>query len=202
MNAERRSLVVGDHEALEAVCDELAARGDHVLRVRSEEPEAGLAGVPMDLDGRAVDALVIGFSATAGPAMAPRSHAVVRAVVDGFGAAGGRVVLIAGRDYLGWPGRAEAAIGLAGVVALARSLALELGHRGVTVNAVCPPAELGPQVPTIDPWAAPPPALTGRVEAADVAYAVAFLTHPDSAYITGQVIHVSGGLSVLSSLTA
>jgi hypothetical protein len=194
--------VVGDHETLNTVADELRARGDEVVRVAHVDEEAERSAVNgLVADAAQVRVLVIGYATAEGRAR--RALSLIRSLIASGGAAAqGRVVLVAGRDYLGWPGRAESAIELAGAVGLGRSLALELGTQGITVNIVCPPAELGAVTATEDPWAAPPPPLTGPVDDTDVAYAVAFLSDPASGYITGQVIHVSGGLNVLSSLSA
>ena len=202
MSARQVSLVVGDHETLDVVAEELRARGDEVSRVSHDDEAAEVASVEsLVATGAQITVLVIGYAGREGSAR--RSLALIRSATASLdGSTGGRVVLISGRDYLGWPGRAESAIELAGMIGLGRSLALELGTQAVTVNVVCPPAELGSVTATEDPWAAPPPPLTGPVEGADVAYAVAFLSDPESGYITGQVIHVSGGLSVLSSLSA
>lgn len=202
MSTYQVSLVVGDHETLNTVADELRARGDEVVRVAHVDERAERSAVDtLVADAAQVGVLVIGYATAEGAAR--RALSLIRSLIASGGAtAQARVVLVAGRDYLGWPGRAESAIELAGVVGLGRSLALELGTQGTTVNIVCPPAELGAVTATEDPWAAPPPPLTGPIDDTDVAYAVAFLSDSASGYITGQVIHVSGGLSVLSSLSA
>ncbi len=90
----------------------------------------------------------------------------------------------------------------AGMEALVKALALELAPRGVTVNAVVPgfirkdaathtaidPAALHAQLANIP---------AGRVGLPDeVAAAIAFLASNDAAYITGQCLHVSGGLVI------
>jgi len=199
------SLVIGDHPALEAVYKELDNRGDTVVRVVEsdwDEQQQAVSDVLAD-DENTIAALILGFepNGRAGN-IAARALSIVRQAEGSLAPDEGRIVLVSGRDYLGWPGRTEASVELAGLVAMGRSLALELGQRGITVNTVCPPSEFGQVEATADQWAAPPPPITGPVEVEDVAFAVEFLSHPESGYITGQVLHVSGGLSVLSSLTA
>jgi hypothetical protein len=197
------SLVVGDHEALEAVSVELRARGDEVVRLEGADPANHRSGLHEELEqGHSVRVLVIGFADTPPDGSAVQALALVRAASGALCQGGGRVALLAGRDYLGWPGRTERAMDLAGLIGLGRSLALDLGPQGANVNVVCPPGELGEVAATEDPWEAPPPPLTGPVGVDDVAYAVTFVTDRQSGHFTGQVLHVSGGLSVLSSLTA
>jgi len=83
-------------------------------------------------------------------------------------------------------------------VGFTKSLAREVGSRGVTVNAVAPgyistPMTLGLPEAVKQSFLALIP-LQRFGEPADVAKAVRFLCSDDAAYITGQVIHVNGGL--------
>jgi NAD(P)-dependent dehydrogenase (short-subunit alcohol dehydrogenase family) len=99
-------------------------------------------------------------------------------------------------DYPFYPASAAAK---AGLEALTRTLAVQLGPHGVTVNCVVPglirkdPGT--PQFLSPEEWrgfAAKIP--LGRIgEPDDVAAAVAFLCSRDAAYVTGQLIHVNGG---------
>lgn len=91
-----------------------------------------------------------------------------------------------------------------GVVAFTKTLARETARYGITANAVCPgPAdtplfaqisEENPKLRTALEKAIP---LRRLATPADLANAVAFLVHPDSTYITGQTLSVSGGLTMI-----
>ena len=99
---------------------------------------------------------------------------------------------------IGNPGQVHYAAAKAGVVGFAKSLARELGSRGITVNAVAPgfietdmTRALSPEQRTA--YASQIP--LGRFgDPADVAYAVLFLASARAGYVTGQTLHVNGGM--------
>lgn len=128
-----------------------------------------------------------------------------RAVLDGMIARErGRIVNIgsdAGR--VGSTGEAAYSATKGGVIAFSKALAREVARHGITVNCVCPgPTDtaLLEQVREYDEKLhaslarAIPLRRLGRPE--DVAAAVAFLASDDAAYITGQTLSVSGGLTM------
>jgi 3-oxoacyl-[acyl-carrier protein] reductase len=113
----------------------------------------------------------------------------------------GRLIFISSVVGLyGSAGQANYAASKAGLVGLARSLARELGSRGITSNVIAPgfvdsdmtavlPEERKAAILSVVPL--------GRYGMADeVAGAVAFLAGPDGAYVTGAVIPVDGGLGM------
>lgn len=100
--------------------------------------------------------------------------------------------------FLGNAGQVNYAAAKAGMVGLTKSMARELATRGVTVNCVAPgyivtdmTSDLSEDIQeTIK--AQVPLGTLGQPE--DVAAAVAFLASADSGYITGQTLHVNGGM--------
>jgi 3-oxoacyl-[acyl-carrier protein] reductase len=111
----------------------------------------------------------------------------------------GRIVNISSRAHLGNPGQANYSAAKAGILGFTRAMALELGRFGVTVNAVAPGLidtdavrNLGhfEKIKEAAVKITPIPRL-GSV--ADIADAVAFLSSKRAAYITGEVLHVTGG---------
>ena len=111
----------------------------------------------------------------------------------------GRIVNITSdAGLMGNPGQANYAAAKAGLVGLTKTIAKELGSRGVTCNAVAPgfirtdmTAVLNEQILQNAEQFIP---LKRIGEPEDIARAVAFLCSDDAAYITGQVIQVDGGL--------
>ncbi|HEC17607.1 MAG TPA: 3-oxoacyl-ACP reductase FabG [Sedimenticola sp.] len=114
-------------------------------------------------------------------------------------ARGGRIINITSVvGAVGNPGQANYCAAKAGIIGFTKSLAREVGGRGITVNAVAPgfietdmTREL-PEGQRNDLLAAIPLARLGAPE--EIANAVLFLASPGAAYITGETLHINGGM--------
>ncbi|CAK0742781.1 3-oxoacyl-(acyl-carrier-protein) reductase FabG [Azospirillaceae bacterium] len=101
----------------------------------------------------------------------------------------------------GNPGQANYAASKAGMIGMAKSLAAEVGSRGITINCVAPgfistamTDVLGDDQKAKLLGAIP----TGRLgDAADIAAGVVYLASDEAAYVTGQTLHINGGMAMI-----
>jgi 3-oxoacyl-[acyl-carrier protein] reductase len=98
----------------------------------------------------------------------------------------------------GNPGQTNYAAAKSGLLGFGKSLAREIGSRGITVNTVAPgfiDTDMTRDLPEEQRTALASQIPLGRLgSAAEVAAAVVFLASPGAAYITGETIHVNGGM--------
>ena len=124
------------------------------------------------------------------------SKAVMRGMMK---ARKGRIINIASVIGLtGNAGQSNYAAAKAGIIAFSKSLAKEIGSRGITVNVVAPgfiQTDMTDSLPEDAKSALMQQIALGRLGTpADIAEAVAFLASPAAAYITGETLNVNGGM--------
>lgn len=213
-----------------AAVAEIEALGRRALALPLELAEPAEVAPVLERIGEAfgsVDILVASAAATAfRPVLEQKPHNVRRTLsisLESFVAAvqgavalmrgGGRIVVISGIDsFQGMHGHGMLGAAKAGMESLVRTLALELGPRGITVNGVNPGfvetyssryyVEQGlgrdyrEAMATL--VAATPVRRLGTIE--DVAGLVAYLVSDAAAFLTGQTIVLDGGLTIVSPL--
>ena len=112
----------------------------------------------------------------------------------------GRIVNIASiSGVFGNPGQGNYAASKAGLVGMTKSLAREVSSRGITANCIAPGFISTPMTDALDAEAgrgsSPPRSRRqdfGKPE--DIAAAVVFLASTEAAYITGETMHINGGM--------
>jgi 3-oxoacyl-[acyl-carrier protein] reductase len=124
------------------------------------------------------------------------SKAVMRGMMK---ARKGRIINIASVIGLtGNAGQSNYAAAKAGIIAFSKSLAKEIGSRGITVNVVAPgfiQTDMTDSLPEEAKSALMQQIALGRLGSpSDIAEAVAFLASPAAAYITGETLNVNGGM--------
>ena len=114
----------------------------------------------------------------------------------------GRIINIASVvGVMGNAGQANYAAAKAGMIGFTKSLAREVGSRGITVNVVAPGFIVTDMTDALGEAARA--TLLGQVPLGrlgapeDIAHAVAFLASPEAGYITGETLHVNGGMYMI-----
>ena len=185
---------LADYDALERVAERVAQDNGPLLLVNNAAwaRPADFTGTSLSDFERTLAVNIIGM------------HLLCQALVPGMEQAGfGRIVNISSIAAAGKRDRTAYATSKAGIEGFTRTLALELGEHGITVNAIRP----GPIDTAAFREANPAGSVARtRIEAhlpvgrmgspADIANAVAFFLAEGSSFVTGQVLSVCGGRSV------
>ena len=115
----------------------------------------------------------------------------------------GRIITITSVvGITGNPGQVNYAAAKGGLVAMSKSLGQELASRGITVNCVAPGFIRTPMTDVLPD--AQKDALNTRIpmgrmgEGSDIGAAVAYLASREAGYVTGQTLHVNGGMAMIS----
>jgi 3-oxoacyl-[acyl-carrier protein] reductase len=101
----------------------------------------------------------------------------------------------------GNPGQANYAASKAGLIGMSKSMAQELASRGITVNCVAPGFITSPMTDALPE--AQRTALTTKIpagrlgEGADIGAAIVYLASREAGYVTGQTVHVNGGMAMI-----
>jgi len=207
---------VQDRNAAESVAAEITQAGGraiaHIADVTDEEAVNDMADAAIEAFGR-IDILVSNASIRGQVPITEMSlqqwRDVLAVPLDGAflcaraciphmeKAGGGRIITLGGISaYIATANRAHVLAAKAGLVGLTRGLAVELAPIGITCNVVSPghidterPASAGIRPPMKTP---PPVDRFGKPE--EIAGMIRYLCQPEAAYITGQTLHVNGGM--------
>jgi 3-oxoacyl-[acyl-carrier protein] reductase len=207
---------VQDKSAAEAVADEINDAGGraiaHIANVTDEHAVNAMVDATIDAFGR-IDILVSNASIRGQVPVTEMTieqwRGVLSVPLDGAflcsraciphmeKAGGGRIITLGGISaYIATANRAHLLAAKAGLVGLTRGLAVELAPMGITCNVVSPghidterPASAGERPPLKTP---PPVNRFGKPE--EIAGMIHYLCLPEADYITGQTLHVNGGM--------
>jgi 3-oxoacyl-[acyl-carrier protein] reductase len=188
-SAEAVAFDITDAPATHAALEAILAAGPVQILVNNAgiHDDAVLPGMRPEQWSRVIDVSLNGFFNVTQPLLMP----MIRT-------RWGRIVNISSvAAVMGNRGQANYAAAKAGLHGAAKSLALELASRGITVNTVAPGIIASPMTETLFPKAAldqmVPMKRAGRPE--EVADLVAFLASERAGYITGQLISINGGMA-------
>ncbi len=101
----------------------------------------------------------------------------------------------------GNPGQTNYAASKAGMIGFSKALAQEVGSRGITVNCIAPGFIASPMTDELND--AQRATILGRIPAgalgsgADIAAAAVYLSSAEAGYVTGQTLHVNGGMAMI-----
>lgn len=189
-NAEAIAFDLTDAVASQSAIEALLEAGPVQVLVNNAgiHDDAPLAGMRDDQWRSVIDVSLNGFFHATRPLLLPMART-----------RWGRIVNISSvAAVLGNRGQVNYAAAKAALHGASKSLAREMGSRGITVNVVAPgfiATDMTADLPEDAKAAMAEQIALGRLgEPADIARAVAFLAGPDANYITGETLHVNGGM--------
>ncbi len=205
-------------EALDALAADLA--GSVAVACNLSDPEAvdGLVGAAEDALGAPLDILVANAGVTRDQILVRMKDEdwqtvltvnlesyfrLSRAATKGMmRRRSGRIIGITSVvGVTGNPGQTNYAASKAGMIGFSKSLAQEVGSRGITVNAIAPGFIDSPMTDALND--AQREVILGRIPAGrlgsgdEIAAAVVYLASDEAAYVTGQTLHVNGGMAMI-----
>ena len=189
-SAQAVAFDVADAESTQAAIAKLLEAGPIQVVVNNAgvHDDGPMAGMSEAKWKRVIDVSLHGFFHVTQPLLLPMART-----------RWGRVVSVSSvAAVMGNRGQANYAAAKAGIIAFSKSLAKEIGSRNITVNVVAPgfiDTDMTKALPEDAKNAMLGQIALGRFgEPADIARAVAFLAGPSAAYITGETLHVNGGM--------
>jgi 3-oxoacyl-[acyl-carrier protein] reductase len=194
---ERAHVTPADLAAPDGVAGLVAAAGEAVGKIDILVNNAGLTRDNLALrmkDDEWQDVLDVNLTA---------SFRLCRAVLRGMmRERWGRIISISSVvGVTGNPGQVNYAASKAGMIGMSKALAAEVATRGITVNCVAPGFITTAMTDMLNEQQAEQ--LTGRIPAGrfgapdDVAACVVFLASDEAGYVTGQTLHVNGGMAMI-----
>ncbi|MEO0549819.1 MAG: 3-oxoacyl-[acyl-carrier-protein] reductase [Pseudomonadota bacterium] len=205
-------------EKLEALAAELGER-THIAACDLSEPEQAdaLVGTAIELAGK-LDILVANAGVTRDKLLMQMKDEdfqdIIRVNLESYfrlcrkavrpmmKARGGRIIGIASIvGVTGNPGQSNYCASKAGMIGFTKSLAQEVASRGITANTIAPGFIESPMtdgLPEAQKEALLGQIPTGRLgQGKDIAAAAVFLASTEASYVTGQTLHVNGGMAMI-----